>query len=235
MRALALLVCLVLGSFSAFAESEAELTRNFGLSSEDSNRAIGWAHKIRKEIESDGLYAVAVRTDAALDRLVQVASQKLTEKGDGEYAYFKESEWKRDYSGFLTKQMNSRHIGDHPTEMLSQWLENFYDHVELVLGVSLCKALHLSDIKTINCCTKVVFKPCSFEMDGLQVERVDEYRNHFAKDDGADELYGEVPVITFWAVEIFVSVPFVAGAAEYVMGKYLAPRLSDMVFKLVCQ
>lgn len=192
---------------------------------------------IKAEIDKEGLYAVARRTDAALDLLIERASQKLDEAGDTEYSYFKHSEWKRQYSGNLTRLMSMRDIGDHSTQMLSVWLEDFYDHVEFVLGVEVCKALHLSDIKTINCTVKIVFYPCSFGMDAVTGERIDEYRRNFAE---GQVYYGLVPVLTFWAVEIGLMaagapIPFIANGAEFLMAKIIAPKLSDAIYTRVCK
>lgn len=191
---------------------------------------------LRSEIQKEGLHSVARRTDAALDLLVERASKKLDEAGDSEYAYFKHTEWKRQYSGTLTRLMNARDIGDHPTQELSVWLEDFYEHLEFVLGIEVCKALHLSDIKTINCTVKIVFYPCSFLMDSVAGERIDEYRRNFAE---GEVYYGLVPVLSFWAVEIAmmaggIPVPFVAGGVEFMMGKFVAPKLSDAIFTRVC-
>lgn len=247
---LTLVVCLAFAGLHAFGCGEAGspmnsnceselLSRQTGMEKADAERAIGVAHTIRKEIENEGLYAVAKRTDAALDRLIDRANYKMEQAGQSEFAYFKQSEWNRDFHGYLTRAFESRHIGDHPTELLSQWLEDFYDKVEFTLGVEMCKNLHLSDIKTINACTKPTFKPCTFDMAAVTVPRKEEYRNHFAKDNGGDELYGEIPVISYWATEIGLTaagfpIPFLASGVEYAMGNWIAPRLSDAIFDKVC-
>jgi hypothetical protein len=208
-----------------------------------SEKSLFYAQSTRDSIKKDRLLGIARLTDKALDAIVDRAAKKLAEAGDTEYAYWKQSEWKREYSGSLTRMMLDRHIGDHPTAMLSQWLENFYDHTEMILGVEACKMLHISDIKTINCSVKIVLFPCSFPMDAVTQDRETEYRNHFAKDlGGVGELYGLVPVITYWVAEIGLMATGVGGiasfivapASEYIMGNWLAPRLANFVFEKSC-
>lgn len=193
------------------------------------------AHSIGDHISSEGMHALAVHTDNAISMLVGVGVRKLMDAGDPDAR-----KWELDYrrfSGFLTKMVDSRDIGDH--KPLIQWLADFYDHLEFVLGVSLCNATHLSAIKIFNFSIPVAFKPCTFPMDSVPGEREDEYRRHFAE--GAI-YWGLLPEVTYWVIEGpcfaaaggVICMPLAMGG-EYVMGKFIAPKLSDWVFERTCK
>jgi hypothetical protein len=200
------------------------------------------AKAIRQEIEDGNMYATAQRTDEALDALVARGVAKLHEKGDDYFADQFEGQWLDQFKGFLTHAMaqnGMRDIGDH--KPLIQWLATFYDHLESVLGVDLCRSLHLSDIKTLNYCIPIVFHPCTFPMDNVTVSREAEYANHFAK--GA-VYYGLIPVVVYWVCDISCIAATsgiatmlcgpLSGGAEFIMGKWFAPRLSHRLFHRVC-
>lgn len=218
-----------------------ELSAKFNITREESNRALTWAGKFRDEIEKDGLYAAAVRGDEGLNALVEGTLIELKKKGATEYADQKRAEWEQMYKGELTRLMQSRHIGDHPTAFISQWLEDFVDQVIFVIGLPAAKALHITDLKTINACTIPTFRPCSFPMNEVTVTRKEEYRNHFALDNGGEELYGETPVILYWVVEgslmasgVGILASPISMAAEYAFGHWMAGKLSDAIFDRVC-
>ena len=111
----------------------------------------------------------------------------------------------------------------------------------MALGVEVCKALHLSDIKTFNFTLPIVFRPCSFPMDAVTITRKAEYRNHFAQ---GKVYYGLVPVITYWAINAPCMIGTAglatmlcgpaASIAEWFMGYSIAPWLSDKIFDGVC-
>lgn len=202
------------------------------------------AQQLRDDLSQGRLTHLAKLTDSALEAVVGRAIAELRRQGVWEYADVKETEWRGQYRGFLVAHTmmhpSQRDIGDHAP--LVKWLADFYNSVEAMIGVDACKALHLSDIKTFNFCIPVVFRPCSFPMDGVLIPRKDEYQNHFAE---GDVYYGLVPVVTWWAIEIgcmagtsgiaaFLCGP-AAMAGEYAMGKWLAPKLSDLVFSRSCE
>lgn len=203
------------------------------------------AHKLKKEFRDGQLDAVAYRTDQTLDGMIARSAFYLRDAGDVAYADAKEQEWKMVYSGYLGRMTrNKRHIGDHAP--LIQWLAEFYDHVEGVLGVKVCKMLHISDIKSLNFAIPIVFHPCDFPMDAVTEARKVEYKNHFSKDDGADELYGLAPVLTYWiaygtcmgftyGTGVVYACGFVGDGAEWFMAKFIAPPLSDFVFSKQCE
>jgi hypothetical protein len=241
-------VCLLFCSF-AFAETsstdtiqEAQDSYN-QLDTTHQNDTRSSARSLHREFRDYGLTALAMRSDQALDVIVKKGVEQLKEAGDDLYATQLESEWSEKFRGYLSHGMaqnGGRDIGDH--KPLIEWLAQFYNRIEAVIGLDACKALHLSDIKTFNYCIPIVFHPCTFPMDAVTISREAEYRNHF--DQGA-VYYGLVPVITYWVVDIaclaatqgagtvWLCSPL-GSAGEFIMGKWFAPKLSDFVFEKAC-
>lgn len=196
----------------------------------------------KSRVKAQGLLAVATSSDAALDAIVGLSMQKLKEANDTDFASVMEIEWAEKYHGFIANAMLNRHdIGDHAPLIL--WLATLYDHLEAVLGVDVCKSLHLSDIKTFNYAIPVVFHPCTFPMDAVTGTRIAEYERHF--DEGA-VYYGLAPVVVYWLVNIGCniisggggSLTMVCGLASDLAEKFTAavtaPVLSDIVYVLEC-
>lgn len=183
------------------------------------------------------------RTTYALEVLLTRASKELTKKGHKVEADKMMMDWrtkhKRVFYGYATSTM--RDIGDHAA--LNQWLADKYEMMELILGVDVCKSLHLSDIKTFLYTLPVVFRPCTFPMDAVQGERVDEYRRHFNE---GSVYYGLTPVVTYWVVwgactygtSGLGAVSMLCGLAgslgERLFASYVGPKLSDFVYNKSC-
>lgn len=195
---------------------------------------------LKAEIRSGNLDALAQRSDAAIQAMVARGVKELAIRGDEVYAAQAQSEYETKFRGYLTRMVRSRDIGDH--KPLVEWLDSFYERLEFVLGVELCKATHLSDLYTLNHCIPVVFHPCTFPMDAVGGDRESEYQRHFAK---GSVYYGLVPVVTYWALDIgcvaatqgagtiWLCGP-IAGAGEYLMATFVAPKLSNAVYEHVC-
>lgn len=184
------------------------------------------------------LQDIRIKTDASLDAMIRVAvvNMKAQQNLSAMDAEMIEYAWNNEYKGMLLDE--SRDIGHI---YLSKFLEDSYDKIEKALGVEVCKALHLSDIKTVNCALAVIFNPCKYDMTGVLESRKQDYRDHFAK---GQVYYGLVPVVTWWAISIgcwsgtagiasFVC-SIAASGAEYLMGNVLAPPLSDRIFNAMC-
>lgn len=191
-----------------------------------------FARRYAKSIHT--LNDLALHTDEALNNVIRVAVANL-KSVDENLAYEIQFEWDSKWHGDLLK----RDIGDHAP--LSQWLADTYNKIEAKLGVELCKALHLSDLKTFNYCIPIVFRPCTYPIDHVVESRRQDYQDHFAM---GKVYYGLVPVVTWWAmssacwigtvgVGAFVCSIATAGA-EWAMGHVLCPPLSNRIFDSVC-
>lgn len=195
-------------------------------------------------IEQDILNGkLAARTEKALDNLIMTAAGELKDRGYILEGSVMENEWfnnmKYTFRAYAS-QMGGRPIGDH--KPLSQWLADKYNMLEMILGVEVCKRMHFSDLKTFNYCIPIVFRPCTFDMGPIVLPRIEEYRNHFAKD---HTYFGLVPVVTYWVTygvcgaatmgSGFILVCGTAGnIAEKIVGNWVAPRLSDKIFTRFC-
>lgn len=195
---------------------------------------MGFTKNLKKEITEGRLL---VNSQRALGQLIKVAVGELNEKKEYEAARSLQFQWDNIYF-HLYLQAEGRDIGDHSP--LSKWLAEKYDVLELVLGLDIMRATRLIDLKTFNYTPPVVFNPCTFDMDSVTIDRIDEYRNHFSY----GEVYtGLVPVTTYWlaySVTVFGSTGafvYFAGligmASERIMMLF-APRLSDNIFTKLC-
>lgn len=216
----------------------------FGASLGPAERAFARKHvsKMQAEFERDGILGVARRTDHALDNLVRRAIGELHKKGEHSYAQGQEDEWNSHFRGVLEAEMSVSGIGDiGDHKPLIQWLENFYNKIEGILGMDLCQALHLSDIKTFNSCIPVAFHPCTFDMGTVAGARQDEYRRHMQK--GAIYM-GLLPVVTYWACDIgcmfgtagiaaLLCGP-IASLAELGMSGPISGKISDAIYNRAC-
>lgn len=199
--------------------------------------------KFGVQIESGGLNWLAPKTDEQIWKMVDRATQMLNDQGFVKEAESIRNDYLAFYSGYVTKMMNDRHQGDHGPFIA------FLDRVWVVVFDKLCgndweiaKKLHLSDIYSLNMTIVPTFRPCSFNLNGMaESERKGEYKRHFAKDDDSRQLYGLVPIVTYWVVDggcmaagggILCGVA--ANLAERFMGNVLAPVLSDKIFTRSC-
>lgn len=212
----------------------------FALPAEQELFARNHARSLGREFQRYGLPRVAQRVDESLDHLVTLGISKLREAGDLDADRY-ESQWYASYQGYVSLYMMQGHdIGDHAP--LVKWLADFYDHLVSVLGVQICIATHLSSIEIFNFGLPVAFRPCTFDMDSVSGERIDEYRRHFAK---GDVYYGVASEATYWVVDIACMVASqgtgvvwlcgtIGNIAEKVMGSYIAPGLSDRIYNGQC-
>lgn len=205
------------------------------------NRYETYVNDIQEDIELHYLQGTAKRTDFAIEAIIKRSVRSLRDQGFDEDADEIERDFPqyRNYLQNMVAHSNGRDIGDH--KPLITWLAVVYELIEFKLGVEVCKALHISDLKTINYCIPVVFKPCTFDMGSISIPRRDEYRLHFAS---GKVYWGLVPVITYWAIEVGCLAAtsgagsFLCGLGatlgERVMGNRLAPGMSDWVFNRLC-
>lgn len=228
MRALLLVLCLCITAPAC------AITANTEDAGHESARGIARA------IRSGRLAELARRSDDTLDAIIRVAVVNMRAGGD---LYWRDADriewqWNHKYRGMLVRDALTRGIGSH--HPLIQWLADAYAVIEAALGVEVCKALHLSDIETLNRGVVVVFNPRSFPMDDVPGARIDEYRRHFAYDDTMNHYYGVSAVVTWWGISIgcwagtsgfgaFLCA-IAATGGEWLMGHVLGPKLSDLVY-----
>lgn len=176
-----------------------------------------------------------------MNRALQRAIDELNSRGETALASQINSEWVSKFGGSLFS--SDRDIGDH--KGISQWINDTYRKIEFVLGRDFCVNTHIAALLTFNS-ANVVVKPCSFPMDSVSGTRIDEYRRHFAgKSANSDSRYnGVIPEATFFACEIAcltgtagagsVLCGIAASIGEKIMAMFVAPPLSDKIFKRAC-
>lgn len=209
------------------------------------------AAEIEKEISSEtrDFPKLKKRVDAAMTQALKIAAEELKKKGHGAEAEDILRQWSFWYGSSLQYANRNKNIGDH--KPISEWVKEKYNIIEFILGVELCKKLHISDIKSLNHGFPVVVNPCVFPMDSVQGTRIDEYKRHFCGGpSGDDTYYGVVPVLTYWAAYIgcgvgtsgvgasgvgFIGICGLAGTlAERIIG-FVADDISDKLFTRMCK
>lgn len=159
-----------------------------------------------------------------MNHSMYIAIQELRRKGKTEFASELQSKWENVYHQDMF--YSDRNIGDHAP--VSQWIAEKYELIELYLGKDVCRALHISDIKSLNHGVPVTIHPGTFTMDSVQGEKVDEYVRHFAGGpSGDDYYYGVVPVCAYWAA--FIGCQAAGGSMVCGLVGSLTERLIDVI------
>ena len=219
------------------AISQAETYEDF-LSNEYVNNT---ARGVASELRSGGLPRLARFIDQDLDTIVALAVQKFRDANPDNELTAEEFEWEYAHRvrGVATRELY-RSIGDHDPA-LPFLISLFKKSVELI-GLEATEALHISDLAVISWSIPVTFHVKTFSPNLVHPNepRIQDYRDHFAKDSGNDHLYGLASVATYWAIDIgcMVGTSGIAAllcgpaamAGEYIMGTRLGPRLSDFVY-----
>lgn len=201
--------------------------------------SLQYAREIEDGIENDTVEMPFLKNyvDRAINGALKRAIGELRKKGAQSFADEIEYEWAMYYGESLF--VSNRPIGDH--KPISQWLSEKYEQIEAILGIEVCEQLHISDIKSINHGVPVSIHPCSFQMDNVSGDRVDEYVRHIAGGPiGDDKYYGVLPVISWWAAEIgclasggaFICGP-IAMVTEKVMG-VVSPSIGRKIYEKRC-
>lgn len=197
------------------------------LSREEQEQAKNYASYVEGKIRQGKLVELS---DRAMTELFTRASKELKVRGYNAQASEIIFEWNSQYRQLLY----SRDIGDHAP--LSNWILEHYMTIELILGASLCRTLHLSDIMTFNSTINICLW-CSEPVD------VTEYGLHFIESESG-KYRGLAPCVTWWITEIIcMSATSGMGAlfcgpvsmgTEYLMREYGAPKLSLWLWEKVC-
>jgi len=186
----------------------------------------------RLELNISSFATLSYTTNAAISAIVHVATHELERTGSPHLAKRLREEWKQ-FDGYLTDAVvTKRDIGWF--KPLIEWLSLFYETVELALGLEICRALRLSDLKTINHGIVVVFRPCYFG--------INEFKLHFIHD---SKYRGFAPVITYWSAAIACTTALhgagyylicspAAMVLERVVDKKIAPKVAPKLYDLAC-
>jgi hypothetical protein len=185
--------------------------------------------RIRGVLETGRQRDLAMKVDRSIEQMVRLATHKLRQKGLKTEAREWENDYRLHFEGRLTYMVTARaegrlrDIGDWAP--MSQWLKEFYDRLESVLGEEIMAFTHLEDIKFINYCVPVVF---NFESIPDDLISPAEYKKHFVVLGG---------LTAFWTVSIacdigtwgtgywLICTP--AGMlAKYATVNYIAPPMS---------
>lgn len=189
--------------------------------------------RMKAEVDREGLYGVAERTDRTLRGIMFIAVKNLKRRGFTQEANELSREWKRHENTLQILVMKpNRDIGDF--KPLSEFLAKAYDKLEEKLGLEICRALRLSDIKTLNYAIPVVFAPCKH--NELQFDL------HLCHD---SKYRGLLPVVAYWTTSITCSVAtFGAGyffvcspiamLVELGMDRVACPWLSPRLYEAFC-
>lgn len=167
--------------------------------------------------------------DESLNGMIHLAVLKLRRTGHKKEAAELYDEWENQWKSKLHLM---RGVGDF--EPLSSWLSEKYRSWEFIFGKELLYSLRLSDVHSIN----HEVKPVIF-CTGSPNER--EYFLHFVYDDSETGPYrGLLPIVTYWVTMIaltptgFILSTPVALGVEWLVKSYVAPRLSEPLWKRVC-
>lgn len=197
------------------------------------NEASGRLERLVRRFDEGGLVEMAEETERDLDGLFWIAVRNLKRRGHYGLAREIESGWRKQKDTlFILALKSNRDIGDF--KPLSQWLATAYDKIEAALGLEICRALRLSDIKTYNYTIPVVFRPCS--VNEMQ------YELHFIHD---SKYRGFFPTTAYWATSITCSVAtFGAGyfficspiamLVELGADRWAAPWLAPRIWEAAC-
>lgn len=195
---------------------------SFGLSEkmEISPRTHKIANEFGRDVKRGDLPSL---TNKALDSIILRGATELKAKGHSGEAEKMLSEWENQWRGNLL----SRDLGDHAP--LSQWLAEKYDMMEFILGKSVCHALRLDDIKTINYAIPVVFK-CIDDVD------VAEYEKHFVPLMGVVSYWSTLIGCTIgtWGTGFMFCGPIAMGV-EYITETFVAPKLNPYAWEKACK
>lgn len=224
---LKIIFILLILALPGYAEEEPVMSAGYELSP----RTERMAKQYENDIKSGRL---AKRSSQALNAIIRLAAYKLNRVGHKKQAKDLIYEWEHRWDGEIVRLAESRGIGDH--KPLSKWLADKFDMMEFILGKSICEALRLTDIKTINFSIPIVIS-C---VDNISQE---EFRSHFVFD-YANDYKGLCPVVVYWVSFFscvgaswgtgFIACAPISTGTEWLALNFVAPKLSEPLWKLSC-
>ena len=176
-------------------------------------------------------------TQQGFDYAIQELAQTLRDQNDNAMADELLARWQQtSFDAALRVAMlpSSRELGDHAP--LFPWLEQFLDKMAKKYGTIIFTLPIVKNIRTLNFAIPVVFSPKSASWQKAGIDSRIEYRKHFIP--FADIVTYYIALIGCDILVKKEGVPQlkklcskVADKLEFVMGRYIAPQLSDWVFK----
>lgn len=154
------------------------------------------------------------------DELVKHSVKELSSRGFN----FEAQQVVSDYSAVRTN-LSFQDVGDHAP--WSIFLTNLYKTLQYTLGDKVLQATHLDDIWELNYTVPVVMHPTNHEWD------MAEYQKHFTVFAGLVSYWVSFvacEAISYGAGIILVCEP-IGSMIEKVMKNYIAPTISDRVYK----
>ena len=190
--------------------------------------------RVAKAMEDRLVYAQ--ESDKALAALIKQAGVVLRARGHASVAKEIEAEYTQYTDAIYQMAMQTKEIGDH--EAFSEFLISTHDKIETAIGSFWCKYFHFHDLYIINYAVPVVWHPEAYDLT--------EYLDHFAGhilSQYSWKHHGLAGVVAYWAVNIacmagtsgmgavtFACGP-IAGLAEHVIDKNVAPPLGKRIWK----
>lgn len=198
--------------------------------------AYGMSQDVAYSFEDNNILA-AEYADDALENMLRRADSVLRIFGKRAVA----DEIATDYSlffrgGFSNLAFASKELGDY--KPMSDWLVNVHKKIEQSIGEFWCKFFHFHDIYILNFGFPVVLKPALYELP----DYLDHFSGHLIAGFWWDH-HGVAGVIAYWIVEgtctgftggvgavSFACGP-IAGFAEHVTDKRIAPPIAERIWK----
>lgn len=173
-------------------------------------------------------------TRQGFENAIQTAVQDLRDRSDNQLADELLSKWQgSDFMGALfLSQFHD--LGDHAP--LFKWLDDFFSKMASKYGTIIYNLPYVKDLRTLNYAILVVFTP---KGKGWQTSDVDpriEYRKHFIPFANIITYYAALFACNYVATKQGVpELKRLCGKAaeklQFVMGRYIAPVVSDWIFK----
>jgi hypothetical protein len=166
---------------------------------------------------------------------IETAVQDLRDRSDNQMADELQAQWAAtDFTGALFAA-GFRDLGDHTP--LFPWLDAFFNKMAGKYGTIIFNLPYVQDLRTLNFAVAVVFAPASKAWQVAGVDARIEYRKHFIPFANIVTYYAALFGCNYAAKKY--SIPqakkLCTKAAEklqFVMGRYLAPPVSDWIFKI---
>jgi hypothetical protein len=172
-------------------------------------------------------------TDAAqagMNVIVAEGIQELRDSDEGVLADQLQTEWANQFIGyFLSSHLSTFELGDH--DPLSPWLTNFYN-ILFTKTKGLVRSIRLiDDVEKMNFALNVVFHPVGNWRANVSydADRV-EYRKHFIPMSNIITYWVTLETCKHYASSYGQLCGDGATELEKLMGRYIAPRVSDYVF-----